>query len=242
MKNGPGDTFQEETKYTRGKLPGGPLIWNSKPKTYKSYPEAPRVDLDPPDKGGGASLWQVIAHRRSIRNFKNTPLEREHLSQLLWATQGITREEMGFEFRTSPSAGALYPVETYVIAHNVENVDQGIYHYSVRDHKLEQLKKGDFRMDIAKAALDQDMAYAASAVFVWTAVFARAKWKYGQRAYRYVYLDTGHIAMNFALTAVALGLGSCQIGALYDGESNALLEIDGVEESTLYMSVVGHPY
>ena len=242
MKKGPGDTFQEETKYTRGKLPGGPLIWNSKPKTYKSYPMAPRVDLDPPDKRGGIPLWQVIAHRQSIRNFKNKPLDRVHVSQLLWATQGITREEMGFEFRTSPSAGALYPVETYVIAHNIENVDQGIYHYAVRDHKLEQLKKGDFRLDIAKAALDQDMAYAASAVFVWTAVFARAKWKYGQRAYRYVYLDAGHIAMNFALTAVALGLGSCQIGALYDGEANALLEINGVEESTLYMSVVGHPY
>ena len=86
------------------------------------------------------------------------------------------------------------------------------------------------------------MAYSASAVFVWTAVFSRAMWKYGQRAYRYVYLDAGHIAMNFALAAVALGLGSCQIGALYDGESNALLEIDGVGESTLFMSVVGYPY
>lgn len=242
MKKGPGDAFQEESKYTRGKLPGGTLIWSSKPKTYKTYPDAPRVDLDPPDKEGGLPLWQAIALRQSIRNFKNEPLEKAHLSQLLWATQGITREQMGFEFRTSPSAGALYPVETYVIIHNAKNIERGIYHYAVRDHQLEQLKKGDFRLEIAKAALDQDMAYSASAVFVWTSVFARAMWKYGQRAYRYVYLDTGHIAMNLALTAVALGLGSCQIGAIYDGESNALLEIDGVEESTLYMSVVGHPY
>ena len=242
MKKGPGDAFQEETKYMRGKLPGGPLIWSAKPKTYKTYPDAPRVGLDPPDKNGGVPLWEAINYRQSIRNFKNKPLEKNSLSQLLWATQGITREQMGFEFRASPSAGALYPVETYVVVHNVESIAQGIYHYAVRDHQLEQLKKGDFRLDIAKAALDQDMAYAANAVFVWTAVFSRAMWKYGQRAYRYVYLDTGHIAMSFALAAVALGLGSCQIGALYDGESNALLEIDGAEESTLYMSVVGYPY
>lgn len=242
MKKGPGDIFQDETKYTRGKLPGGALMWSSKPKTYKTYPDAPRIDLGPPEKEGGVPLWQAITHRQSIRNFKNMPLESSQLTQLLWATQGITRVQMGFEFRTSPSAGALYPVETYVVVHNVENIEQGIYHYAVRDHQLEQIKKGDFRLEIAKAALDQDMAFSASAVFVWTAVFARAMWKYGQRAYRYIYLDTGHIAMSFALTAVALGLGSCQIGALYDGESNALLDIDGEEESTLYMSVVGHPY
>jgi SagB-type dehydrogenase family enzyme len=242
MKKGPGDIFQEETKYERGKLSGSPLIWSAKPKTYKTYPDAPRIDLDSPTKEGGQPLWGTIQRRQSIRNFKNKPLGKDSLSQLLWATQGITREQMGFEFRTSPSAGALYPVETYVVIHNVENMEPGIYHYAIADHQLEQLKKGDFRLDIARAALDQDMAYSASAVFVWTALFDRAKWKYGQRAYRYVYLDTGHIAMNLALAAVALGLGSCQIGALYDGESNALLEIDGVKESTLYMSVVGYPY
>lgn len=242
MNKGPGDLFQETTKYARGKLPGGPLVWSAKPQTYKTYPDAPRITLDPPVKEGGLPIWNVIKHRQSVRSFKNKPLERGHLSQLLWATQGIMRTQMGFEFRASPSAGALYPVETYVVAHNVKSIDQGVYHYGVKDHQLEQIKKGDFRLDIAKAALDQDMAYSASAVFVWTAVFARAMWKYGQRAYRYVYLDAGHIAMNFALAAVALSLGSCQIGALYDGESNALLEIDGAGESTLYMSVVGYPY
>ncbi|MFQ6038793.1 MAG: SagB/ThcOx family dehydrogenase, partial [Candidatus Aminicenantales bacterium] len=168
-------------------------------------------------------------------------LSQAQLSQLLWATQGITREEMGFAFRVCPSAGALYPVETYVVLHKVKGLDPGIYHYAVLDHHLERIKSGDFRMPVARAALDQDMAFAASAVFVWTAVFGRAKWKYGQRAYRYVYLDAGHIAQNLALAAVGLNLGTCQIGALYDEEVNALLEVDGVEESVVYMSVVGHP-
>ena len=106
---------------------------------------------------------------------------------------------------------------------------------------MEQLSAGDYRVPVARVALDQGMAAQANVVFVWTAVFPRSKWKYRQRAYRYVYLDAGHLAQNLALAAVALGLGSCQIAALYDDEANALLGVDGKEESTIYMTVVGRP-
>jgi SagB-type dehydrogenase family enzyme len=242
MKENIGDTFQKETKYVRGNLSGRSLLWHKKPKTYKHYPESPKVQLELPHRDGGESLWTTIAKRRSVRNFKDASLTKQDLSRLLWATQGITKRDMGFEFRACPSAGALYPVETYLVLNDVEMIEAGIYHYSVPDHSLEQLQRGDFRLKIAQAALDQDMAYAANAVFVWTALFARSKWKYEQRAYRYVYLDAGHIAQNLALAAVALSLGTCQIAALYDEEVNALLEIDGSGESVLYMSVVGHPW
>jgi SagB-type dehydrogenase family enzyme len=127
------------------------------------------------------------------------------------------------------------------VIHDVEGVDAGLYHYDVQHHQLEQLRTGDLRVEIARAALDQRMAALANVVFVWTAVFPRSMWKYRQRAYRYVYLDAGHIAQNLALAAVALGLGSCQIAALYDEEANELLGVDGVEESTIYMTVVGRP-
>jgi SagB-type dehydrogenase family enzyme len=123
----------------------------------------------------------------------------------------------------------------------VEEIDPGIYHYDVVRHRLEQLRLGDFRMETARAALDQQMAARANVVFIWTAVFERSKWKYRQRAYRYVYLDAGHIAQNLALAAVALDLGSCQIAALYDDEANDLLGVNGVEESTIYMTAVGRP-
>jgi SagB-type dehydrogenase family enzyme len=242
MKEGIGDIFQKETKYFRGKLPGRPLLWQAKPKTYKTYPESRKIELEKPSIEGGKSLWDAIGQRRSIRNFKDLPLKKRHLSHLLWATQGITRRDMGFEFRVCPSAGALYPVETYLILHNVEDVEPGIYHFSVQNHELEQLQRGDFRLKIAQAALDQDMVFSASAVFVWTALFERSKWKYEQRAYRYVYLDAGHIAQNLALAAVGLELGTCQIAALYDEEVNALLELDGNQESVLYMSAVGLPW
>ena len=242
MKETIGDHFQKETKYIRGKLSGRPLLWHTKPKTYKHYPEAQQVQLETPAIIGGTPLWTTIAERRSVRNFKDKPLSKQDLSQLLWATQGITKREMDFEFRVCPSAGALYPVETYLVLNNVESIDPGIYHYNIPDNSLEQLQKGDFRLKIAQAALDQDMAYSANTVFVWTALFGRAKWKYEQRAYRYVYLDAGHIAQNLALAAVGLKLGTCQIAALYDEEVNALLDIDGEDESVLYMSVVGHPW
>ena len=241
MREAIGERFQQETKYLRGKLSGRPLLWHTKPKTYKQYPNSQKIKLGKPSTEEGKHLWEVIRKRRSTRNFKDKPLRKGHLTQLLWATQGITKREMGFEFRACPSAGALYPIETYIVLHDVEDIEPGIYHYNVKNHELEQLKNGDFRLQIAQAALDQDMAYAASAVFVWTAVFQRSKWKYEQRAYRYVYLDAGHIAQSLALAAVSLDLGTCQIAALYDDEVNSLLEIDGKEESVLYMSAVGHP-
>lgn len=241
MTEGAGDRFQKETKYQRDHLPGGYLRWDLKPETYKTYPRAQRLVLPQPQTEGGIPIWETISRRQSIRSFTNKTLSAEDLSQLLWAAQGITRKLHGHDFRTAPSAGALYPVETYLSLFNTQGIEPGIYHYAAENHELEQLKAGDFRRETARAALDQDMAYAANAVFIWTAVFARSKWKYKQRAYRYVYLDAGHIAGHLSLAAVSLGLGSCQIAALYDDEVNTLLGIDGEDESVLYMSVIGHP-
>ncbi len=236
-----GDEFQKETKYERGKLSGRRLDWSRKPKTYKNYPDSPRIKLPEVDFEGGAGIWSVLSDRRSVRRFRETGLSSKEISRLLWSCQGVSAIKSGHEFRTAPSAGALYPVETYLILNRSPDLDSGIYHYSVGNHSLEQLRKGDFASEAKKAALDQESASGAPAVFVWTGVFERSKWKYEQRAYRYVYLDVGHIAQNLALAAVALDLGSCQIGAFYDQEVNQLIGVDGAEESTLYMTVVGYP-
>ena len=240
-KDNVGETFQRETKYRRGQLPSGGLDWTTKPETYKHYPSAPRIPLSSPQTENGEPIWGMLNQRRSQRRYQSEPLQEAELSQLLWAAQGITLERQGYGFRTAPSAGALYPVETYVVINNVEGIEPGIYHYAIETHELEQLKTGNFGSKIAKAALDQGIASQANVVFVWTGVFGRSKWKYRERAYRYVYLDAGHIAENLALAAVALGLGSCQIAALYDEEANDLLDVDGVEESTIYMTTVGRP-
>lgn len=241
METGIGDHFQRETMYRRGHLPGGQLDWANRPETYKRFPSAPRVPLSPPQIEGGAPTWEVIRRRRSVRQYEDAPLTEAELSQLLWAAQGITAQMRGTGLRAAPSAGALYPVETYLVVHDVEGIEPGVYHYAPDRHELERLKVGDFRQEAARAALDQRIAQRANVVFIWTAVFQRSKWKYRQRAYRYVYLDAGHIAQNVALAAVALDLCSCQIAALYDDEVNALVGVDGAEESAVYMTVVGRP-
>ncbi len=239
MANGIGDSFQKETKYHRGRLPGSSLDWKTRPKSFKSYPSAPKIRLSPPQFNSNASLWEAIQKRRSVRDFGNEPITKDVLSLLLWASQGITKKYPGFSLRAAPSAGALYPVETYVVVHNVEGIEPGVYHYDVMNHALDEIRRGDFRDETAEAALDQGFVGTCNVVFIWTAVFGRSKWKYRERAYRYVYLDAGHIAQNVALAAVSLGLGSCQVAALYDDEVNAVVGADGLEESTVYMTAVG---
>jgi len=240
MKEGIGERFQSETRYRRGYLPSGGFF-GEMPETYKRYEKAVNVTLPPPRTKGGEGLWNVLRERRSLRSFQKEELKLTDLSQLLWAAQGITLSSMGFGLRTAPSAGALYPVETYIVVHSVSDLAPGVYHYAIENHELETLKKGDFKMQCAKAALDQEIAATANVVFIWTAIFARSFIKYGQRGIRYIYLDAGHISQNVALTAVAMGLGSTQIAALYDGEVNELLGIDGEKESAIYMTVVGRP-
>ncbi len=239
--NGIGDKYQQETKYEPDRMPRHRLVWESKPDVYKEYPEAQKIELGTFEPNQLVSLDQTLRQRKSIRDFQAKPISQGKLSYLLWASTGIQRIEDGYEFRTVPSAGALYPIETYVVVNNVRKLQAGVYHYSVRNHQLEQIKQGEFHGAIAAAALGQGMCATAAAVFVWSAVFERCKWKYGQRAYRYIYLDAGHIAENLSLAAVSLNLGSCEIGVLYDDHVNAIVGIDGTEESVLCMTVVGIP-
>ena len=212
------------------------------PDPYKSYPDNPKIELPKQNNIKTETLNHAILNRRSIRDFSKKPLSKEQLSYLIWASTGIQRKERGFEYRTAPSAGALYPIETYVVINNVKNIAQGVYHYNIESNHLEEIKKGDYRSAIAEAALNQPMCYHAAAVFIWTAIFNRSKCKYGQRAYRYIYLDAGHIAENLALSATSINLGTCQIAALYDDEVNQIIDIDGITESTIYLSVVGIPF
>jgi len=235
-----GDVFQQTTKYERETLRGRALDWVSKPETYKTYPpDLARVALPEPEVRGGPPLWDAVAGRRSRRSFSREPVALGELSQLLWTAQGVTARHQDVELRAAPSAGALYPIETYVAINHVADTEPGVYHYDVRRHELICLSAGDHRGQVAAAALDQKMAASAGVVFIWTAVAARSKWKYKQRAYRYVYLDAGHIGHAVALTAEALGLGCCAIAALYDDEVNALVGVDGENETVVYMTVVG---
>ena len=240
MGNTVGDDFQKETKYMRNKTLSGNLDWENKPEIYKSYPSNKTIQLPCPFREATISFTEVVKRRKSIRAFSNKALNKIDLAFLLWASTGIQRTEHEYEFRTAPSAGALYPIETYVAINKVEEIEKGIYHYNIKNHYLEEIKLGDFGDNLAHAALNQKMCATSSVVFIWTAIFGRSKWKYSQRAYRYIYLDAGHIGQNLALAAVSISCGSCHVGAFFDDEINAMVGIDGVEESAIYLSVVGH--
>jgi SagB-type dehydrogenase family enzyme len=241
MSAGVGDDFQRSTKHFRDKLVGGYLDWSRRPDTYKTYETSRLIKLPHQFPAQALSYVEMLKKRRSVRSFAPRPLSVNDLSLLLWASTGIQRKERGYEFRTVPSAGALYPIETYIVVNNVEGLEKGLYHYNLRAHALEELKAADLKKETAHAALEQQMCAEAPVVLIWTAVFSRSKWKYGQRAYRYVYLDAGHIAQNLVLCAVSIGIGTCQVGAFFDEEVNKILGVDGVEESAVYLSVAGYP-
>ena len=237
---GIGDRYQEETKYSRD----GMKIYSTgvfkRAEQYKQYPDAAKVLPLPHGKpAAGADFWDTLMRRRSHRDFSSAALSLDELALLIFATQGITDREGQDLFRAAPSAGALYPIETYVLANRVETIDPAIYHLNIAGQSLELIRPGDCSRALAIAALGQAMISTSAATFIWTAIAGRSKWKYHERAYRYIYLDAGHIGQNLYLAATALGLGCCTIGAFFDSQINDIIGIDGENETVVYLGAVG---
>ncbi len=228
-----GERFQEETKYFR------PSAVSPPPEEADESSCARISPLPQPEIISGLSVWEVLRRRRSIRDYCKEPLLLSELSCLLWATQGITMKAPAPWFRTSPSAGALHPIDTYLVINRVKDLHPGLYRLNVEDFTLELKNAGDFSERVAQAALDQDVALSAAVVFLWVAVIRRSSQKYRQRAYRYIYLDCGHIAQNLYLASTALDLGCCAIAAFFDEEIDRLVGVDGTEATCIYLATVG---
>ena len=235
-----GDAYQEITKYRRDDIPRGGLDFSKKPLHYKSYENPLKViELPTPEHTGGGALWDMLAKRRTRRTYRPEPLKLAELSQLLWAANGKTKEGRETFLRAAPSAGALYPIELYVMINDVEGMEQGIYHYDVAGHRLSMIREGEFGESAASGALGQASLAKSGAVIFMTAIIERTRWKYRQRAYRYIYLDAGHIGGNICLACESLGIGTCPIGAFYDDELNSILGVDGEDETVLYAFTIG---
>jgi len=195
------------------------------------------VALPSPSTTGTMSLEQTLRTRRSVREFAPRPLATVDLSQLLWAAQGITTRDGR---RTAPSAGALYPIELYVVAGDVSGLAAGVYRYDPHRHRLESMVAGDRRAALARAALQQDSVARAPAAIVIGAVYARTSAKYGRRAERYCAIEAGCVAQNVALEAVARGLGTVVIGAFDDAGVRDVAAMSG-DESPLIIMPIGRP-
>lgn len=189
------------------------------------------VALPRPQRSAGMSLTEALARRRSVREFSSQALTQDELGQLLWAAQGITSDDGR---RTAPSAGALYPLEIYVVT------PSGVHHYNPHGHRLERRSGGDLRPALERAALGQAFVSSAAAVFVIAADYGRTASKYGSdRSPRYVHLEAGHVAQNLLLQAVALGLGGVPVGAFDDEQARKALSLPSAEQP-VYLLAVGH--
>jgi SagB-type dehydrogenase family enzyme len=198
----------------------------------------PRYDSD-------VSVEETMANRRSRRDFKDQALTSAEISQILWAAYGITKpyDEPAFlrgGLKTAPSAGARYPLEIYLLAGNITDIPVGLYRYIPEGHKLKKIHHRDIRSDLYKAALEQAMIKEAPADLVYTAIFERTTSKYGERGKdRYVPMDIGHSAENVYLQSIALGMGTCAVGAFNDTEVKEVLDLQEKEEP-MYIMPIGY--
>ncbi|MDP3011169.1 MAG: SagB/ThcOx family dehydrogenase [Candidatus Hydromicrobium sp.] len=196
---------------------------------------AERIKLPEPGHDSPTSIEQALFKRRSVRDYKDEPLTLTEVSQLLWAAQGITDPRV---LRTAPSAGALYPLEVYVVVGNVSNLSDGIYKYKPHEHELEGIKEGDKRAELYGAALGQSCVKDGAIVIVFSAVYERTTQKYGERGIRYVHIEVGHAAQNVYLQAVSLNLGTVVVGAFQDDAVRMVINMPD-EECPLYIMPIG---
>jgi SagB-type dehydrogenase family enzyme len=193
-----------------------------------------------------AALGEILLRRRSQGSFASKPITTAQLGTLAFAACGVTnRVPIGdgevHGFRTAPSGGALYPLDLYVAVQRVDDLAPGLYYYDPLAHALSAVRGGDVTGALADACVYPDAIRTGAATFVLSGVFWRSRFKYRLRAYRFTVLEAGHIAQNVLLAADSLGLGALPIGGFYDGEIDALLDVDGVNEGTLYAVAVGVP-
>jgi len=206
------------------------------------------IKLPEPLTEGEMSLERTLDQRRSVRSYSDSSLSLEELSQLIWAAQGITkrmekpahwpesREWFG-GLRTAPSAGALYPLEVYVAAGEVEGLEKGLYRYHPLQHSLEMIISDDLRGELADASLGQSWVRECALDIIITAVYARIEKKYGEKSELYVPIEVGAAMQNIYLQCEPLGLGTVVIGAFEDDKVAGVLDLPADERPMAIMPV-----
>ncbi|MEN6481318.1 MAG: SagB/ThcOx family dehydrogenase [Anaerolineaceae bacterium] len=205
--------------------PAAKLISLPKPEELPEYP---------------IELRQAIEQRITQRKYSQTPLSLSELSYLLWCTQGVKRVTRTSTLRTVPSAGARHALETYLLINRVEGLEPGLYRFIALEHALLPLELNpEIANRIMHACDDQPQITQSAVTFIWVAVRERMYWRYGERGYRYLHLDAGHVCQNLYLSAEAIGSGVCAIAAFDDDGMNRVLKLDGEEQFVIYLGALG---
>ena len=243
MVNGIGKEFIEGTKYQylddsdqKKGLPQPPLeLEYDRTKTVIDLPKPSEIQVS------STSLREAIENRRSVRKYSQEPLSLEELSYLLWCTQGVKKIiPRPATLRTVPSAGARHAFETYLLVNNVKGLQLGVYRFLAIEHKLIEIDtESDIAAKITEACLGQKFVETSAVTFIWTAVAYRMQWRHGERGYRFMHLDAGHVCQNLYLSAESIDCGVCAIGVFSDDDLNRLLNVDGEDQFVIYMATVG---
>ncbi|MCP4663202.1 MAG: SagB/ThcOx family dehydrogenase [bacterium] len=211
---------------------------------WKEYHHVPLVELPETDPAS-TTLGEALAQRLSCRQFGGPRLGTDDVSGLLRASYGVKDQVrlqgMVFSERPVPSGGACFPIELYLLVRQVEGIGPGVYHYGARRHRLEQLR-GPLPWNLlAGLFMDQPYLLRADMIIVLTAVVHRTLLRYGDRGFRFIWIEAGHVAQNLNLVGAAMGLGTLDLGGFFDDPLAALLGLDPEAEIPLYGVAVGRP-
>lgn len=219
------------------------MMGEAPPLQWPPVPGNRIIQLPTPSDSIAAStsFREALENRRSIRRYRTGPLKLEELGWLLWATQGVQEIYPGSAtLRTVPSAGARHAIETFLLINNVEGLSPGIVRYCALDHQLEVKREDiDASHEITAAFLNQEMVLTSAVTFIWAVDVRRMLWRYGERGYRYIFIDAGHACQNLYLAISPVGCGCCAIAAFDDNTLNRILELDGTENFAVYAAAVG---
>lgn len=237
-----GCEFMEKTKFRyltesdqmKG-LPQPPLEWDWEEDRLIDLPAPKELQINELD------LTRAIVQRRSVRTYSEEQLSLEELSYLLWCTQGVKEVIPRLvTLRTVPSAGARHAFETFILVNRVQGLEPGLYRFAASQHKLLPVKIGtELAEEITQACLNQRFVAKSAVTFIWAADVYRMAWLYGERGYRYLLLDAGHVCQNLYLAAEAVDCGACAIAAFADDQLNEILSLDGDNAFVVYLAACG---
>jgi SagB-type dehydrogenase family enzyme len=244
MKERPGEEFMFRTRYEFSG-PSDQQLGKRQPPLFRRHPAAGEPTLLPPPGEFSlppADFPALITSRVSRREYTTESFSLAELSWLLWATQGV-KGVYGDNYaamRTVPSAGARHALETYLVINRVAGLEPGLYQFLPLEHAVARLANIEaIARKVSVACLGQAIVVTSAVTIIWTAVPYRMTWRYGQRGYRYLHLDAGHVCQNLYQAAEALKAGCCAIAAFDDERMADLLKLDPAEEFVIYLATVG---
>lgn len=202
---------------------------------YKTYPRFKKIRLGKTLRA--SELERLLKRRKTRRVFSNNPISLKGISHLLYYSCGIS--DRTNERRMYPSAGARYPIETYVCVKNTPKMSPGLYHYNVKDNALEFLLKDRNLVSFKKCLVKGAAPKKATVFIILSAMFNRNYAKYTERGYRYSLIESGHIGQNISIISEEFGFGCCAVGGFIDDKINEYLDVDPSKEAVVYVLCLG---